>query len=81
MVYNGKGRGRVSTSMVGYRGSGKERVCSQARERIAGPNLRVRREKKIVLLKRRSRVGIFKRFMGEKNGGRLKSTPVFIHVH
>ena len=25
--------------------------------------------------------GIFERFMGEKNRGRLKSTPVFLHVH
>ena len=28
-----------------------------------------------------ARAGVFERFMGEKNRGRLKSTPVFLHVH
>ena len=27
------------------------------------------------------RAGVFEQFMGEKNRGRLKSTPVFLHAH
>ena len=31
--------------------------------------------------KAQNRAGVFERFMGEKNRGRLKSTPVFLHAH